>query len=93
MKSNFLKTSLILFGMGTILAACNKNDSVGSGEVKYQVKPTGFTATVASSSSGSGLASVAGTTNSLNFTSGFLNINEVDFEAENNSVEIEYELK
>ncbi|TKB99000.1 hypothetical protein [Pedobacter cryophilus] len=94
MKSNFLKTSLILFGLGSILAACNKNDSVGGGgEVKYQVKPTGYSATVASSSSGSGLVAVVGSSNSLNFTSGFLNVNEVDFEAENKTVEIEYELK
>ena len=93
MKINFFKTSLFLFGMGSILTACDKNDAVVGGEVNYQVKPTGYSATVASSSSGSGLVIVVGSSNSLNFTSGSLNINQVDFEAENKTVEIEYELK
>jgi hypothetical protein len=88
-----LRTGLALLGAFVILASCTKNDTVGSGEVKYQVKPTGFTGTVASSSTASGLIGVIGSSNTLTFTSGSVNVSEIDFEAESKTVEIEYELK
>ena len=93
MKRKNLRTSLALVGVMLILSACSKDDAIGNGEVKYQVKPAGFTGTVASSGTSSGLIGIVGSSNTLSFTSGSVNVSEIDFEAESKSVEIEYELK
>lgn len=93
MKRKNLRTSLALAGVMLILSACSKDDAIGNGEVQYQVKPAGFTGTVASTGTNSGLIGIVGASNTLSFTSGSVNVSEIDFEAESKSVEIEYELK
>lgn len=89
----------ILLGFGTVLLgvillpSCSKDDSTGSGKLSYKVKPANFTASVGSTVSGSGLTVGVNSNSSLTWTSGTLNISEIDFEAENDELEIEYELK
>ena len=90
--------NLIKFGMAAlssvlILSSCAKDDSSGSGKLSYRVKPSNFTASIASTGSGSGLIVGINTNSSVTFTSGSLYISEIDFEAESKNNEIEYELK
>lgn len=93
-KRNFKITSIaLILGGAALLSSCSKDDAMGNGEVKYQIKPTGFTGTIASSGINSGLTGIIGSSNTLNFTSGSINVSEIDFEAESETVEIEYELK
>lgn len=93
MKKNYLLYSgLILLGSVLMVSSCTKEDSTGS-EISYQVKPSNFTASVGSTISGSGLIVSMNSNSSLTWTSGSLNITEIDFEAKSNNVEIEYELK
>lgn len=92
MKNYLLNYSSILLGSALLLSSCTKEDSTG-GKLSYQVKPSNFTASVGSTVSGSGLLVTMNSNSSLTWTSGSLNISEIDFEAESNNLEIEYELK
>lgn len=92
MKNYLLSFGSILLGSALILSSCQKEDSTG-GKISYQVKPANFTASVGSTVSTSGLLVNVNSNSSLTWTSGNLNITEIDFEAENNNAEIEYELK
>lgn len=91
MKSSLLSFGTVMLGAVLVFPSCSKDDSTGAGKLSYQVKPTNFTTSVGSVASGSG-TSVSGVSN-LTWTSGNMNIAEIDFEAENNNVEIEHELK
>lgn len=92
-KTNFKLGLAFLLGATVILSSCSKDDAIGNGNINYQVKPTGFTGTIASTGINSGLTGLIGLSNTLTFTSGSVNVSEIDFEAESNTVEIEYELK
>jgi hypothetical protein len=83
----------VLLGAMFVLQSCSKDDSSGSGKLSYQVKPANFTASVGSNVSGSGLLVTVNSNSSLTWTSGNATISEIDFEAESNNSEIEYELK
>jgi hypothetical protein len=95
---NYLLNGALIFGAAIFLISCSKDDKNTGGQVSYKVKPANFTATIASSGGGSAkLASTASVTvqaaGNLTWTSGIINISEIDFEAENDSREIEYEMK
>lgn len=92
MKKNLSGFGAILAGV-ILLSSCSKDDASGSGQVSYKVKPTNFTASVSSTVNGSGLIVIVNSNSSLTWTSGNLNVSEIDFEAENGDQEIEYELK
>lgn len=92
-QKNLRAVLSLLFGVTVILSSCSKEEAIGSGELQYQVKPAGFTGTIASTGTSSGLVGVIGSSNTLSFTSGSVNVSEIDFEAESKTVEIEYELK
>jgi hypothetical protein len=92
MKNYLLNYGSVLLGSAMVLSSCAKEDSAG-GNVSYQVKPSNLTASVGSAVSGSGLIVTVNSNSSLTWTAGKLNVTEIDFEAENNNVEIEYELK
>jgi hypothetical protein len=83
----------LLLGITVILSSCSKDEAIGAGNLQYQVKPAGFTGTIASTGTNSGLNAIIGSSNTLSFTSGSVNVSEIDFEAESKTVEIEYELK
>lgn len=89
---NYLLNYGSFLGVALMLASCAKDDSTGA-KVSYQVKPSNFTASIGSTVSSSGLVVNVNSNSSLTWTSGSLNISEIDFEAENNNLEIEYELK
>lgn len=89
-----------LFNLGAVMLAaimvfpsCSKDDTTGSGKLSYKVKPSNFTASVASNASASGLVVNINSNSSLTWTTGNANISEIDFEAEKNDVEIEREYK
>lgn len=92
MKNYLLHYGTVLLGSALFLSSCAKEDSTG-GKLSYMVKPANFTASVGAVASGSGLIVGVNSNSSLTWTSGNLNITEIDFEAKNNNVEIEYELK
>lgn len=92
MKNYLQHYGTALLGTALFLTSCAKEDSAG-GKVSYMVKPSNFTASVGSTVSGSGLIVGVNSNSSLTWTSGNLNITEIDFEAKNNNAEIEYELK
>lgn len=92
MKTTLLSLGTVLLG-AILLPSCSKDDSTASGKLSYKVKPSNFTASVSSTVSGSGLVVAVNSNSSLTWTSGTLNISEIDFEAENDEQEIEYELK
>ena len=92
-QKNFKGALAFLLGVTVILTSCSKDEAIGSGELQYQVKPAGFTGTIASTGTSSGLIGVVGSSNTLSFTSGSVNVSEIDFEAESETIEIEYELK
>ena len=90
---NFINLGTVLLGTVLILSSCTKDNSTGDGKLSYRVKPANFTASVGSTISGSGLIVGINSNSSLTWTSGNINISEIDFEAESKNVEIEYELK
>lgn len=92
MRKNLLNLTTILIG-AMLLASCSKDENSSDGKVAYKVKPSNFSASVASDISGSGLSVAVNSNSSITWTSGILNISEIDFEAEGNGKEIEYELK
>ena len=93
MKNYLLNFGTLLLGSTVILSSCAKDDSTADGKLSYQVKPANFTASVGAVASGSGLIVNVNSNSSLTWTSGNMNFSKIDFEAENNTVEIEYELK
>jgi hypothetical protein len=93
MKTQLFSLGTVMLGAIMVLQSCSKDDTTVSGKLSYQVKPTNFTASVASNVTGSGLIVNVNSNSSLTWTSGNANISEIDFEAENNNVEIEHELK
>lgn len=94
MKNKTFKViGLAVFSAMAILSSCTKDDAIGSGKINYQVKSTGSTAKIESNGIASGLVGVTGSSNTLSFTSGSLNVSEIDFEAEKENMELEYELK
>jgi hypothetical protein len=92
MKTSLLNYAALVLGPALLLSSCAKEDSPGA-EISYQVKPLNMTASVGSTVSESGLVVTVNSNSSLTWTTGNLNVAEIDFEAENNNVEIEYELK
>lgn len=90
---NFIKFGTAVLGTVLILSSCQKDDSSGSGKLSYRVKPANFTASIGSSGSESGLIVGVNSNSSITWTSGSLNISEIDFEAESKNLEMEYELK
>ncbi len=88
-----MKIGTTLLGAVVMLSSCEKDDSTGSGQLSYRVKPANYTASVGGSISGSGLVVGVNSNSSITWTSGSLYINEIDFEAESKNTEIEFELK
>ena len=84
--------SVILLSV-IILTSCTKDNTTGDGKLSYRVKPANFTASIGSTISGSGLIVGINSNSSLTWTSGNVNISEIDFEAKSKNVKIEYELK
>lgn len=93
MKNYLLNYGSLILVAGMILSSCTKENSTGDGKLSYKVKPANFTASVGPTVAGSGLIVAVNSNSSLTWTSGNLNISEIDFEAESKSAEIEYELK
>lgn len=91
MKSYLFTYGTILLGSALILSSCQKN--TGDGKLAYQVKPANFTASIATTMSGSGLVVNVNSNSSLTWTSGKMNIAEIDFEAKKDKIETEYQLK
>lgn len=90
---NLINFGTIVLGAVLFLSSCTKDNSTGDGKLSYRVKPDNFTASVGSTVAGSGLVVGINSNSSLTWTSGSINISEIDFEAESKNVEIEYELK
>lgn len=90
---NFVKYGMILFVAALISSSCKKDNSSGSGKLSYVTKPANLTASISPIISGSGLPAAVNSNSSLTWTSGSLNVSEIDFEAKSKNVEIEYELK
>ena len=90
---SLIKIGTTLLGAVVMLSSCEKDDATGSGKLSYQIKPANHTASVGGSISGSGLVVGVNSNSSITWTSGSLYINEIDFEAESNNNEIEFELK
>lgn len=90
---SLIKIGTTLLGALVMLSSCEKDDSTGSGQLSYRVKPVNYTASVGGSISGSGLVVGVNSNSSITWTSGSLYINEIDFEAESKNTEIEFELK
>lgn len=93
MKNHLFNYGSLILVSGLILSSCSKENSTGDGKLSYKVKPANFTASVGPTVAGSGLIVAVNSNSSLTWTSGNLNISEIDFEAESKSAEIEYELK
>ena len=90
---NLINLGSIVLGTVLILSSCIKDNSTGDGKLSYKVKPSNFTASISPAASGSGLIIAVNSNSSLTWTSGNVNISEIDFEAESKSSKIEYELK
>ena len=93
MKNYLLSLGTVLLGTAVILSSCSKDESGDGSKLSYKVKPVNYTASVGATASGSGLVVVANTNSSLTWTSGNINVHEIDFEAKSKTVKIEYELK
>lgn len=93
MKRSLLSLGSILIGAALIFSSCTKSNSTGSGKISYQVKPTNFTSSIGSSISGSGLTVNVNSASSLTWNSGHITLSEINFEAEQDTSEIEYEFK
>lgn len=93
MKNYLFNFGSLILVTGLILSSCTKENSTGDGKLSYKVKPANFTASVGPTVAGSGLIVVVNSNSSLTWTSGNVNVSEIDFEAESKSAKIEYELK
>ncbi len=93
MKNHLFNYGSLILVTGLIMSSCTKENSTGDGKLSYKVKPANFTASVGPSVAGSGLVVAVNSNSSLTWTSGNLNVSEIDFEAESKSAKIEYELK
>ena len=93
MKNHLFNYGTLILVTGLIMSSCTKENSTGDGKLSYKVKPANFTASVGPSVAGSGLVVAVNSNSSLTWTSGNLNVSEIDFEAESKSAKIEYELK
>ncbi len=93
MKNHLFNYGSLILVSGLILSSCSKENSTGDGKLSYKVKPANFTASVGPAVAGSGLVVAVNSNSSLTWTSGNLNVSEIDFEAESKSAKIEYELK
>ncbi len=93
MKNHLFNYGTLILVTGLILSSCTKENSTGDGKLSYKVKPANFTASVGPAVAGSGLVVAVNSNSSLTWTSGNLNVSEIDFEAESKSAKIEYELK
>lgn len=87
MKKKLLLPILVLTVLSVI--SCKKEGSDG-GKVSYRINPVNYSATLVGTSKEGNTISGS---SSITFTSGSMIISEIDFEAENDNAEIEYELK
>ena len=87
MKKKLLVPALMMFAIA--VTSCNKDQGEG-GKVSYRIKPVNSSATLIGAAKDGNTISGAST---VSFTSGSMIISEIDFEAENKNVEIEYESK
>lgn len=88
MKKYLLTTFFIVTAL--ILSSCSKDQKNG-GKISYRIKPANYTAALAASAPTSGITIKTGS--AVTWTSGTLNVSEIDFEAEKDDVETEYQLK
>lgn len=86
-----LLTMFLLTAVSLFLISCSKDED--GGQISYKIKPVNSSASVGTTVSGSGLVVAANTNSSIIWTSGTLNISEIDFEAESEQNEVEFELK
>lgn len=93
MKNHLFSYGSVMLVAGLLLTSCTKDNSTGDGKLSYKVKPSNFTASIGSTTSGSGLIIAINSNSSLTWTSGNVNVSEIDFEAKSKSTKIEYELK
>lgn len=93
MKNNLLNYGSLMLVAGLSLSSCTKENAGADGKLSYQVKPANFTASIGPSVSGSGLIVAVNSNSSLTWTSGNVNVSEIDFEAKSKNAEIEFELK
>jgi len=93
MKNYLFSYGSVILAAGLFLTSCTKDNSTGDGKLSYKVKPSNFTASIGPTTSGSGLIIAVNSNSSLTWTSGNVNVSEIDFEAESKSAKIEYELK
>lgn len=93
MKNHLFNYGSLILVAGLILSSCTKENSTGDGKLSYKVKPANFTASVGPTVAGSGLIVAVNSNSSLTWTSGNVNVSEIDFEAKSKSAKIEYELK
>lgn len=93
MKNHLFNYGSLILVAGLIMSSCTKENSTGDGKLSYKVKPANFTASVGPTVAGSGLIVAVNSNSSLTWTSGNVNVSEIDFEAKSKSAKIEYELK
>jgi len=73
-----------------IITSCKKDSSSsGGGVVSYRLQPSSFSATLLGATKGNTISGAS----SVTWTSGSMIISEIDFEAEKENLEIEYESK
>lgn len=85
-----MKLSIIPIAAMLALAvtSCKKDNNV-AGQIGYRIKPANFTAALAGTKTGATVSSA----NTITWTSGSMIVSEIDFEAESENLEVEYELK
>lgn len=93
MKNYLLNFGSVILVAGLLLSSCTKDNSTGNGKLSYKVKPSNFTSSIGPTASGSGLIIAINSNSSLTWTSGNMNVTEIDFEAKSKNTEIEFELK
>lgn len=93
MKNYLLNFGSAILVAGLLLSSCTKDNSTGNGKLSYKVKPSNFTSSIGPTASGSGLIIAINSNSSLTWTSGNMNVTEIDFEAKSKNTEIEFELK
>ncbi len=93
MKNYLLNFGSAILVAGQLLSSCTKDNSTGNGKLSYKVKPSNFTSSIGPTASGSGLIIAINSNSSLTWTSGNMNVTEIDFEAKSKNTEIEFELK
>ncbi len=91
MKSFTFGASLLLC-VSTIFSSCQK-DTATDGQLTYSFKTINLSSSVASSTTMSGVTVAAGSNNSINWTSGTLNIQKAELDAKKEAVAVSYEYK